>query len=441
MTNIPATGAVSGAARLSPSRVVLDNGVVVTATETRKTPAVAINLAVRAGAVCDPPGAPGAMNLLSRMIDRGTERRSAADVAESLDTLGMSLSIQVSRHLTSLVVACLVEDVELALDLLADIVTSPIVPDDELVLRKAELVTALQQDDDNPAVRAAEGLMALLYDDHPYGRSVRGTVEVVTSLTRGALLDLHAARFAPGQVSAVIVGDIEPARAADLVARTLGSWRRPSPGDIPMPSLQVPSSRRSRVISMMNKAQADVAYGFIAMSRSDPAYYAGWVMNHILGQYALGGRLGDSIRERQGMAYYVSSVLDAGKAEGPLMIRAGVSPANVDRTVASIDEELSRLASDGVSEKELEESRQYLIGSMPRALETNAGIATFLQTAEFFGLGLDYDRRLPGLLTAVTRDKVNDAARRVLDPARAAVVIAGPYQEPSFGSGIIADHA
>ena len=127
------------------------------------------------------------------------------------------------------------------------------------------------------------------------------------------------------------------------------------------------------------------------------------------------------------MAYYVFSAFDANVAEGPLVIRAGVSPANVDRAIASIDEEVARLRRDGLTAKELDESRRYLIGSMPRALETNAGIANFLQTAEFFGLGLDYDVRLPDLLRAVTLDDVErGCAPRVLDPDRATVVIAGP---------------
>jgi len=149
-------------------------------------------------------------------------------------------------------------------------------------------------------------------------------------------------------------------------------------------------------------------------------------MNNILGQYAIGGRLGDRIRERQGMAYYAMSALDANLIPGPLFIRAGVNPANVQRALASIDEELARLAADGPTDREMRESTQYLIGSMPRNLETNAHIASFLQTGEFFGLGLDYDLRLPGLLRAVTRDDVL-AAARTLDPAKAAVVVAGPY--------------
>ena len=162
-----------------------------------------------------------------------------------------------------------------------------------------------------------------------------------------------------------------------------------------LPRLLAPASRRRLVIPMMNKAQADIAYGFTTIAARDPAYYAYWLMNNVLGQYAMGGRLGDSIRERQGMAYYVSASSMRTSSRDRCSIRAGVSPANVDRAIASIDEELTQSARDGITAKELNESRQYLIGSMPRALETNAGIASFLQTAEFFGLGLDYDVRLP----------------------------------------------
>jgi zinc protease len=271
--------------------------------------------------------------------------------------------------------------------------------------------------------------MALLYpDNHPYGRRLKGTVDIVGDLTREQLVHLHAQRFAPGELSVVVVGDVSVDRAARVADRVFGGWRLPRPDPVDLPRIEADSRRQRLVIPMMNKAQADVAYGFRAVARRDPAYHAFWLMNHVLGQYSMGGRLGDSIRERQGMAYYVFSSLDANVIEGPLTIRAGVSAANVDRAVASIDEEVARLLRDGVAAKELNESRQYLVGSLPRALETSSGIATFLQTVEFFDLGLDYDARLPELLHAVTVDDVHAAAKRVLDPDRATIVIAGPYQ-------------
>jgi zinc protease len=421
------TGTRSG---LAPSRTVLANGAVILTKETRKTPAVTLSVAMRAGSICDPADAPGATYLLSRVIDRGTATRPAAVIAEELDDRGISLNITVTRHLFSLVCTCLASDVEPIMGLVADIVNAPSLPEAEVTTRKGEVITLLRQDEDNPAVRAVEELMALLYrGNHPYGRPQKGTIAAIERLTRDRLVDLHASRFAPGELSAVIVGDVDSSRVADIAERVLGAWRAPSPVPIPLPHAVPARERRRTVIPMMNKAQADIAYGFTTITRADPAYYAFALMNNALGQYAIGGRLGDSIRERQGMAYYVTSVFDPNVIEGPLMIRAGVSAANVDRAIASIDEELAALGREGLTEKELTESRQYMIGSLPRALETNTGIAQFLQSSEFFGLGLDYDLRLPDLLRAVTLDDVHAAARRTLDPARATIVVAGPYQD------------
>ena len=407
---------------------MLGNGVVFLGKSTRTTPAVSIHLAIRAGSIADPADAPGASWLLSRVIDRGTAARSAADIAAELDNRGITLSVSVTRHSLSITCTCLSEDFESVLALLADILIEPSFPDDELARRKREVVTSIRQDEDNPAVRAAEGLMALLYSDgHPYGRPTKGTIDVVEGMTRERLVQLHADRFAPSELTAVVIGDVDVQHAADVTERVFGDWRRPVPSPIVLSSPTPASDRQRLVIPMMNKSQADIAYGFTTIKRGDAAYEALRLMNNVLGQYSMGGRLGDSIRERQGMAYYVSSGIDPNVVEGPLAIRAGVGSDNVDRAVASIDEELDRLVRDGVTQKELDESRQYLIGSMPRTLETNAAIAVFLQTAEFFGLGLDHDERIPTRLRAVTLDDVNVVARRVLDPSCATVVIAGPY--------------
>jgi zinc protease len=270
-------------------------------------------------------------------------------------------------------------------------------------------------------------LMARLYPGHPYGRPTKGTVESVQALTRERLAVVHRERFSPEALSVAIVGDVEPTRAVDAVARVVGDWRTPRVTLPPVPHATASVTRQRIVVPMMNKSQVDIAYGFVTIERKAPDYTACWLANHAFGQYSIGGRLGDSIRERQGMAYYVSSALDPDVAEGPLMIRAGVSPANVDRAVASIDEEITRLRADGLTQKELDDSRQFLVGAMPRALETNPRIAHFLQDAEFYGHGLDYDARLPGLMAAVTLEDANEAARRMLDATRATVVVAGPY--------------
>ena len=419
---------------LAPSRRVLENGATVIAKASPATPAVTVHASVRAGTVYDPAEAGGLAHFVSRVVDRGTAARSADDIAEFLDSRGVSLTVSVNRHVMSLVCTCLVEDYPAIVALVAEMLRDATFPDREVETRRREIVTLIRQDDDNPASVAAEGLMALLYgEQHPYGRPPRGTVEAVERLRPEALRAFHRERFTPSNLSLVVVGDIAPDRAISVAADALQGWRSAAPacdaGEgwdwLAVPATAV--ARRVRIVPMMSKAQADIAYGFTSIARSDPAFFAYTLMNNVLGQYSLGGRLGDSIRERQGMAYYVFSGFDAGVIPGPLMVRAGVGPENVARAVSSIDEELTRMASEGPTDDELTESRQYLIGSMPRTLETNAGIATYLQTVEFFGLGLDYDLRYPDLLRAVTRDEVHEAARRTLDPSRAALFVAGPF--------------
>jgi zinc protease len=111
------------------------------------------------------------------------------------------------------------------------------------------------------------------------------------------------------------------------------------------------------------------------------------------------------------------------------MVRAGVAGANVDRTIASIDEELRLVLTDGFPAADIDDAKLYLTGSLPRQLETNAGIAGFLLSAELHGLGIDHDRRLPGLVRAVTHEDVARVTARLLDPARAVVAVAGPLDD------------
>jgi zinc protease len=414
---------------LAAARHVLPNGGIVISKEAHTVPAVTFQVSVRAGSIYDSNEFLGLSNLTSRVLDRGTRHRSNDEIAEALDARGVSLSISANRHMLTVGCTCLSDDFEALLELVADIVTQPSFPEDEIETRKGEVLNAIRQDEDSPAAMAVLALFEMLYPNgHPYGRPAKGSVGTVTRITRAELLAFHRARFAPSTLVVIIVGDVDNGRAADAAARVFGTWQAPAPDEITLAHPPSARKREERVIPMMNKAQADIAYGFTTITRSDPSYYAYTLLNNALGQYGIGGRLGDSIRERQGMAYYVFSSFDANVVEGPLLIRAGVNPVNVERAIASIDKEIVRIAAEGLEATELADCKQYLIGSIPRLLETNSAIAIFLQTAEFFGLGLDHDLRLPALLDAVTLEDVKRAAQRTLDTSRACVVVAGPYQ-------------
>ena len=234
--------------------------------------------------------------------------------------------------------------------------------DREVDTRRAELLTTILQDEDDPAAVAVERLMPRLYRAsslRPQGARHRATVEAHHARRSRAF---PPQRFTPEQPrrgrrrrACRGGGGARGGRGARLV--DCRAWRQPARH---VPAAAGGHRDAGGGVPMMNKAQADVAYGFIGIRRTDPDYYAAWVMNNALGQYALGGRLGDSIRERQGMAYYVYSTLDAGLAEGPLMIRAGVSAANVERTIASIDRELDAGARRRASRRRSSTSRSAI---------------------------------------------------------------------------------
>ena len=444
---------------LNPKRVVLPNSITVIAKANHTSPTVSLLIGVRTGGYADPPDRDGTAALCARVLDRGTSKRSADVIADDLDGRGASLSVIAGRHQMALAATCLADDFDSVLLLAADIAQHPAFKDSEIATRKDALITSIRQDEDNPATVAGDAFAQALYGDHPYARKVRGTVAAIEAIRRQDLVRFHQRGFDPSIMTVVVVGDVVEELAIAAITKLFGDWSssakatedRPSSaaamegkqasvtpaGDklaLAVPDPVRPAARQLVSVPMMNKSQADVVYGFIGVKRSDPDYIAMSVMNNALGQYAIGGKLGDSIRERQGMAYYVYSSLDATFGAGPFSIRAGVAPANVERTIASIDEELGAVIKNGFTAQEIDESKSYMIGSLPRQLETNAAIASFLLNVETFGLGLDYDQRLPGLIGAVTRDAADSAARRLLDPAKATIAVAGPWHPPSVAA-------
>jgi zinc protease len=421
---------------LNPLRRTLANDMVVLAKENRTTPAVTLLVGIRAGAYYDPDGREGTAALTARVLDRGTASRSAGEIADELDNRGAALSVVAGRHQLTVSATCLTEDFDAVFAMVADIVQNPLFDGHEVETRRAELLTAILQDEDDPGAVAVDLAMSRLYPRHPYGRRPRGSTASASRITREDLVTFHRARFTPEGATVVVVGDVEPDAVLRASTQAFGGWTRGRTSEPPVPTVEPHTERDLVVTSMMNKAQVDIAYALVGVRRADPDYYAAWVMNNALGQYALGGRLGDSIREKQGMAYYVYSSLDASLAEGPLMIRAGVSADDVERTLASIDHEITHVRDVGLTDKELGESKRYLIGSIPRQLETNSGIAGFLLSAEFHGLGADYDRLLPGRIGAVSLADASRVAVRLLDPARAEIAVAGPWRRPAASEAV-----
>ena len=162
------------------------------------------------------------------------------------------------------------------------------------------------------------------------------------------------------------------------------------------------------------------------MRRNAPDFDAARLANTVLGVFGMMGRLGANVRERQGMAYYAASRLSADREPGTWVAYAGVNPANVERAIAAILDEVRRLRDEPVPADELEDCKRYLTGSLPLQLETNDGVASLLVDIEWHELGLDYLARYPGIINSLTAEQVQAAAQKYLNPDAYVLAVAGP---------------
>jgi zinc protease len=193
-----------------------------------------------------------------------------------------------------------------------------------------------------------------------------------------------------------------------------------------MPDVPPLQGQQRRDITMPGKMQADIIWAVHGLKRTDPDYYAAMMANMVLGRLGLGGRLGENVREEQGMAYYVSSGLSADLGAGPWLAVAGVNPGNVERAIESVLHEIERFVQEGPTEQELADVRSYLTGSLVLGLETNGGIANTLLAIERYGLGLDYIARYPDIINAIGAEEIRAVANAYLSTSDYVLTVAGP---------------
>jgi zinc protease len=376
------------------TRVELANGIVVLAYQDNSNPSVVMAGYLWAGALSEPPEQAGLASFTAGMLMRGTESRAFDQVNEALESVGAQLGFQSGVHTIAFGGKALAEDLDLLLEILADSLRHPTFPPDQADTLQGQILTDLQRRRHDTRRMARLTFDALLYPDHPYGRSTRGYIETVSGLGRDDLARYYREHYAPQRMVVTVVGAVSAAAAVDRVRAALEDWQVPgvTPNfDIP-PAVNLTEQRR-QIVAVEGKTQADIVLGWPGLARKDPDFIKANLANTVLGVFGMMGRLGDSVRDQQGLAYYVYSRLEAGLGAGPWTTIAGVNPANVQRALDGILHEVRRLRDEPVPADEL---------------------------------GFDYLLRYADLVNAVTVQDLRDMAQKYLDPDVYALAVAGP---------------
>jgi len=405
----------------------LNNGIVILVRENHSSPSVVINGYLPVGAYDERPEQAGLAAFTASALMRGTAVRTFEQIYEELESVGASVGVSGGTHTTGFGTKSLVEDLPLALDVLADVLRHPTFPRDEVEKLRGEILTGLEERAHDTRRMAGLTFHELAYPEgHPYARSLSGYTETINPLSRDDLAEFYAGGYGPLGMVIAVVGAVETADALAQIEAAFGDWEGHNYERAAFPEVSRITEARERTVSSPGKTQSGVVLGYPGPSRTAPDFLDAVVCNSILGVFGLMGRLGEKVRDEQGLAYYSFSRVAGGPGPGPWRVIAGVNPANVERAIASIRVEIRRICEEPVGEKELGDNQAFITGSLPLRLETNEGVAWSILDMEHYSLGLDYLQRYAALIGEINVERVQAVAQQWLDADAYALAVAGP---------------
>lgn len=392
---------------------------------------VAVGFWVGTGARDEDDPRSGASHFLEHLLFKGTPARSALEIAEAVESVGGEMNAFTSHEYTAFYVRVPDARLELALDILSDVVWSPTIDAEEMDAERKVILEEINMRDDAPDELLHDLLAEAVFPDHPLGRSVLGTPESISAMSREAVVDYHAEHYHPSNVVVAAAGNLEHDRVVELVeaglaARTGSDGVRP--GRVMSP---FPPSRPLEVLRRPTE-QAHLAIGLRAFSRDDPDRFALTVLNQVLGG-GMSSRLFQEVREKRGLAYSVYAYRAAYEEIGAMAVYAGTTPARVTETLGVLNAELDRVVADGgVSDRELDAAKGHLTGSMALGLESSSSRMHRLGRSE---LTLGEIPTLDELVEAVDAVTPADVARvvdRVFRGTDRTLTVVGPFDAADF---------
>ncbi|HKA32428.1 MAG TPA: pitrilysin family protein [Candidatus Binatia bacterium] len=411
----------SADARITPSRTTLANGAVVVTSEQKALPMVTMSLLIEGGARLDPTGREGLANLAAQLLTYGTKQHTAVQLGEVLDFLGASLTTGCTEETLSINFTLLKKDLDEGLRLLAEVLTEASFPPDEIERRKQAVIAGIRAQEEQPGQVAEVKFLETLFPKSPYGRRVEGTPESVKSIDRAELLAFYQNELRPDRAILAVVGDVSQREIVDKLNSALRPWQKKPAAKLPPPNAAPGAPAFIKINKQLT--QANIVLGHAGVPRSHPDYYAIQVMNYILGGGGFSSRMMDSIRNERGFAYSVYSQFDPRKYAGSFEVVMQTKNESAGEAIKIAVSDIRKMREQGVTDAELNEAKDYLIGSFPLRFDTNRKVAAFLSQVEFYGLGLDYPDRYPEIIRKISREDVLRAARTYLHPEKLITVV------------------
>lgn len=395
------------------NRIILPNGIILLIVENQAADLVAGRFFFsNAGSIVESTAKAGVSHLVSSVITKGTRNLSALEIAEQVESIGASLGADGGTDYFALSLKTVSTDFPTMLELLGEIIKFPTFPPAEVELERKIALQSIRSQKEQPFNVAFNQLRQDMYGQHPYGVSALGTEASVAELTPEDLKQYHQTYFRPDHLIISLAGRITKQKAIELVTQVFGDWRIPSTTLLvdPLPAINAQPSEK---ILFQDTQQSIVMLGYMGVAVTDPAYPALKLLSTYLGN-GLSSRLFVELREKRGLAYDVSAFYPTRLEPAPFITYMGTAPENTEIAITGLSSEVERLSKVKLSDDELQVAKNKLLGQYALGKQTNGEIAQIYGWYETLGLGVDFDRKFPELISQVTPEMAQEVANTYL---------------------------
>ncbi|MBI4723836.1 MAG: insulinase family protein, partial [Rhodomicrobium sp.] len=386
-------------------------------------PMLSMQFAFGGGASQDPEGKPGVATFVAGMLDEGAGNLDSEAFQTRLEDLAAKMSVNASYDNVTGSFQTLTQNREESLKLLQMALTSPRFEPKDAERIREQLFAILRVEGKDPDKVASREWFKLAFGSHPYGRPSNGTLESVAAITPDDLRAYAKRIFARDNVKIAVVGDIDAQALSTALDNVFGDLPEKSDKK-PVPDVLWQNVSRQRIVQMPNP-QSVVQFGFQGLKRSDPDFIPAYILNYVVGGGGFASKMMHEVREKRGLAYSVYTYLYPLTHAG--IFAGGVATENksVGQSLDLIKAELERAADEGLTEQELRQAKDYLVGSFALRFDTSAKIAGQLLAIQLDNLGIDYIDRRNGEIEAVTAADIKRVAKRLMGPKNLIVTVAG----------------
>jgi zinc protease len=388
----------------------------------RTLPMIAMTVSLPAGSAYDPQAKPGLAAFAADLLDEGAGRLNANAFQTALSNRAIRLTVTPERDFLIISLVTLTDNAKDAFQLLGMALAQPRFDQDAIARVRAQILSGLAEQGEEPASVATRGFYRAFFHNHSYGHAIDGDAASVAAINAGDLKSFAATHWVGGGLKIAVAGDVDQATLTALLKTAFGRLAMKSPPPLPFAAHE---GQPGVQVIAMDVPQPTAVFGMPGLLRNDPDYLPGFVANYILGGGGFSSRLTTEVREKRGLTYDISTDLETGKKAGYVLGEVATKRGAVQQTIGVIRDTLRDYAENGPTDTELADAKTYLTGSFPLEFGSNVGIADQLNAFQRIGLPVDYVKKRNALIDAVTLDQVKRVAKRLFNPAKLTVVIAG----------------